>query len=149
LWQLVGRTGSGSWAKIGFEIKGTETSGSAIRHLVNDSKFLNLGNELYYVRARTGKETSSFSPTIVRILPLPCFSFFQWSSSWKYEDISSWNTQTTHMNGYKGYESVTEVSVYPSLLEWHRRHYFEWYLHNDYDSMETINSIMQYTVFQN
>jgi hypothetical protein len=58
--------------------------------------------------------------------------------------------QTTNLTGYKGYVSVTEVSAYPSLLEWHRKDiYFEWYLHNDYDSMETINSIMQYTVFKN
>ena len=54
------------------------------------------------------------------------------------------------MTGYKSYESVTEVSAYPSLLEWHR----EDIISNDIfiatsDSLETFNSIMQYTVFQN
>lgn len=51
---------------------------------------------------------------------------------------------------YKGYKSVTEMSAYPSLLEWHR----EDIISNDIfittcDSLESINSIMQYTAFQN
>ena len=58
--------------------------------------------------------------------------------------------QTTYMTRYKDYESLTEVSAYPSLLEWHR----EDIISNEIfittcDSLETINSITQYTVFQN
>ena len=60
---------------VGFQIKGISTFSSAVRHLVNESKFLNLGNVLYYVRARTGKETSSFSPTIASYPFLVSHSF--------------------------------------------------------------------------
>jgi hypothetical protein len=50
------------------------------------------------------------------------------------------------MTEYKDYE----VAAYPSLLEWHR----EDIISNDIfittsDSLETINSIIRYTVFQN
>ena len=48
------------------------------------------------------------------------------------------------MTGYKGHESVTEMSAYPSVLEWHKEDIISNYIFiTTSDSLETIKSIMQ------